>query len=352
MQPIIRSRAPVRISFAGGGTDVSPYTEKHGGAVINAAINRYAYTTLIARDDSKIVLDSLDMSTRIEYKNVNEVKLDGNLDLPKSVILHFKENFPNFFDNWTRGFELHTNSEVPPRSGLGSSASMFASVIGVFNSLAKEYHMNNYEIAELAYYLERKKLKNLGGRQDQYAAVFGGINFIEFKGGDFVRVNPLRLKHDYLCELESTLVLFNASERGASGSVIESQTKNILTNKKSLEAMHTNRKLAKEIKYSLLRGDFDKFGELLHLGWESKKKISKKISTPFIDKAYEELKKVGALGGKITGAGGGGHVLFHCKPGHKLHVLKKGLELGLKEVPFTFDHQGLTTWIVIRSPAA
>lgn len=348
MSAIIRSRAPVRISFAGGGTDVSPYTEKYGGAVVNAAINRYAYTTLIIRNDSEIILDSLDMDVHLEYNNIKEIKLDGCLDLPKSVILHFKEVFPDLLNKWSNGFELHTNSEIPPRSGLGSSASMFVSIIGAFNALNKEYRIGNYEIAELAYFLEREKLKNLGGRQDQYAAVFGGINFVEFNGNDFVKVNPLHLKHDHLCELESTLLLFNASERGASGDVIESQTKNVLGNKKSLDAMHTNRKLAEEIKHVLLRGDFDKFGELLHLGWESKKKISDKISTPFIDKTYNILRKVGVLGGKITGAGGGGHILFHCEPGRKLHVLKKGLELGLKEVPFSFDKQGLTTWEVLR----
>ncbi|MBI4975660.1 GHMP kinase [Candidatus Peregrinibacteria bacterium] len=346
MTHIIRSRSPVRISFAGGGTDVSPYTEKHGGAVVNAAINQYAYTTFIDRKDGKIILDSLDLNKRVEYKTINKIKLDGNLDLTKAVILFFKRKFPHFFKKLTKGFEIHTSCEIPPRSGLGSSAAMFASIIGIFNRMAKEYRIDSYEIAELAYSLEREKLKNAGGRQDQYASVFGGINFIEFKGHDFVRVNPLKIKEDYLLELESNLILINLGARSNSGDIINDQIKNLKNNKSSINATHKTKQLANQVKYSLIQGDFIKFGKLLDKGWQEKKKFSSKISNPELDNIYRDLKTAGAIGGKILGAGGGGHMLLYCKPGKKLHVLQKTIKLGLNHVPFTFDHKGLTTWTI------
>jgi len=344
MSLIIRSRAPVRISFAGGGTDVSPYTEEYEGAVVNAAINRYAYTTFIERSDGKIILESLDLDIRLEYSDISKVKLDKNLDLVKSVILYFKENHPKFFKKLDKGFEIHTSCEIPPRSGLGSSAAMFASVIGIFNKLAKEYRIDNYEVAELAYDLERKKLKNAGGRQDQYASTFGGINFIEFKGNNFVKVSPLKLKEDYILELESNLLLLNFGPRINSGDILSDQIKNLKSDEKALEATHNTKKLAYEVKYALIRGDFKKFGDLLNKGWEEKKKFSNKISNKEIDSTYEILRKEGAVGGKMLGAGGGGHMLCFCKAGKKLQVAKKAKEIGLTEVPFSFDYNGLTTW--------
>lgn len=344
MPLVIRSRAPVRISFAGGGTDVSPYTEKYGGAVVSAAINRYAYATFVARDDNKIILDSLDLDLKLKYDGVSEIKLDGKLDLIKAVILYFKENHPDFFKDHKKGFEIYTSCEIPPRSGLGSSASMFVSVIGLFNKLAKEYRIDNYEVAELAYYLEREKVKNPGGRQDQYISVFGGLNYIEFKGNDFVKVNPLRLKFDHILELETNLLLLNIGQRQDSGDIIDEQIKNITASKDSLNALHKTKDLASTAKYALIRGDINHIGELLDEGWQEKKKFSKQITNPQIDYIYEELKRAGGIGGKIAGAGGGGHLLFYCRPGKKLYVLKKAFELGLREVPFTFDQYGLTTW--------
>ncbi|HBB03197.1 MAG: hypothetical protein US89_C0006G0007 [Candidatus Peregrinibacteria bacterium GW2011_GWF2_38_29] len=344
MSLVIRSRAPVRISFAGGGTDISPYTENYGGAVVSAAINRYAYSTFIARDDNKIILDSLDMGLRLEFNDISEIKLDGQLDLVKSVILYFKENHPHFFEEHGKGFEIYTSCEIPPRSGLGSSASMFASVIGIFNKLAKEYRIDNYDAAELAYHLEREKVKNPGGRQDQYISVFGGINHIEFKGNDFVKVNSFNLKRDYILELESNLLLLNIGQRQDSGDIIDEQIKNISVNKGSLDALHETKELATIAKYALLRGDIDSIGEILDAGWQAKKKFSGQITNQQIDYIYSELKKVGGIGGKVTGAGGGGHLIFYCFPGKKLYVLKKALELGLKEVSFVFDHEGLTAW--------
>ncbi|OGY86096.1 MAG: hypothetical protein A2319_01390 [Candidatus Kerfeldbacteria bacterium RIFOXYB2_FULL_38_14] len=336
MTKIVKSRAPVRISFGGGGTDVSPYTEEYGGAVVNAAINKYAFCTLKLRTDQKIIITSDDFEQTLTLENKDALIYDGNLDVIKAVIKKMHK--------YKCGLEIRTRCEVAPRSGLGSSAAVFASLIGAFNHLEKEYRLDDYALAELAYDLERRELKNLGGRQDQYAAIFGNINFLEFKGNDFVRVHPLKLKNDDLYELESNLLLLNIGSRQESGAIIEEQTKNAKSDKKTLEAMHKTKILAQEIKYSLLRGNLTEFGQLLDQGWQLKKMFSAKISNEKIDHLYQEMKKLGAWGGKITGAGGGGHLIVYCRPFAKPKIVKRAEELGAVYVPFNFDMLGLTTW--------
>jgi D-glycero-alpha-D-manno-heptose-7-phosphate kinase len=334
---IIRSRSPVRISFAGGGTDVSPYTEDHGGCVINAAINKYAYATLELRDDNKIHFKSSDYNKELTFGSINDMKYDGDLDLFKSVVKHYKKS----------GINLSLRVEAPPRSGLGSSGSAFASLIGLFNHLKREHALTDYEIAELAYDLERKELKNPGGRQDQYVTVFGGINFIEFKGNDFVRVNPLKLSKNTIYELEKNLVIVNVGIRKQSGDIISDQTKRYKENKEEvIRALQKNKEFAIEMKKALLRNDLNSFGKLLHNAWEEKKKYSSMISNDRIDNFYNKAKAAGAIGGKVSGAGGGGHMLFYCKPNTEITVANVLEKLGAKIVPFTFDFKGLQTWEV------
>ena len=334
---IIRSRSPVRISFAGGGTDVSPYTEDHGGCVINAAINKYAFATLELRPDNKICFKSADYDKELTFSSIFDMKYDGNLDLFKSVVNHYKKS----------GINIFLRVEAPPRSGLGSSGSAFASIIGLFNHLRREHALTDYEIAELAYDLERKELKNPGGRQDQYATVFGGINFMEFKGNDFVRVNPLKLKNDTIYELEKNLVIANIGIRKESGDIITDQTKRYKQNKENVvNALKKNKEVAIEMKKALLRDDLNAFGELLHFAWTEKKKYSSMVSNDKIDKIYENARKAGAIGGKVSGAGGGGHMIFYCKPNTEPVVSKVLQKLGASVVPFTFDFKGLQTWEV------
>ena len=183
---IIKTRAPVRISFAGGGTDVSPFTEKYGGAVVNTTINKYAYASLKERKDNKIVISSHNYNQTLTFNSIQEMKYDGNLDLIKSVIKKMAD--------LNHGFEISLYSEILPKSGLGSSASAFSAVIGLFNKLQKEKRLDNYDLAEMAYNLERNDLNNAGGRQDQYASIFGGLNYFEFEGHNFVKVNNLNIK--------------------------------------------------------------------------------------------------------------------------------------------------------------
>jgi len=335
---IIRSRAPVRISFGGGGTDVPPYCDECGGCVVSATINKFAYGTLRLRDDKNIYIHSADYLKKIEYDHPRELAINGELDLIKAVIRRMNET--------NSGLDIFIRSDIQPKSGLGSSGAAFVTMIGLFNHLRREKKLTDYEMAELAIHLERDEIGNLGGKQDQYSSVFGGINFIEF-GGTWTRVNPLRMKKDHVLELEKNLILAYVGERLSSGDIIAEQTKAFEKKEQSVvDALDESKALAMEIRYALMRGDLNYFGDLLHKGWEAKKKFSSLITNPKIDAIYEVARKNGAIGGKIAGAGGGGYMFFYCEPNKEHIVMQKLNELGVIPVSFTFDWRGLQTWEV------
>ncbi|MFH0863178.1 MAG: hypothetical protein V1875_09160 [Candidatus Altiarchaeota archaeon] len=335
---IIHSRAPVRISFGGGGSDVSPYTEEHGGAVVSATINKYAWGSLEARDDGRILL--MDSHNRpVSFKSFNELHYGTKMDLLSAVV----KNMHNSED----GLSLRLRGDVPPRSGLGSSASAFVSLIGLFNHSRREARMTDYEIAELAFRLEREELGNKGGRQDQYASTFGGMNFIEFRGDDFVRVNPVRMKREHLLELEKNLILVHVMERKKSGDIIADQTKSYLEGKKSVvDALHAVKGLAEEIHKALRKGDLNRFGELLNEGWLQKKRFSPMITNRHLDRIYALALRSGAIGGKINGAGGGGHMIFYAESGREEDVMRALTNAGAYVRSFSLDMDGLQTWEV------
>ncbi len=333
----IRSKSPLRISFGGGGTDVSPYTEDYGGVALNVTINKYSYGYLELKSDKLVTLKSYNYNKELSF-DLNEVINYGtNLDLLLSV-------FKNTYTGNT-GLNLELYSEAEPRSGLGGSAAAFCSLIGLFNHLKNQRKLNSYEISELAYKLEREELKILGGRQDQYASVFGGLNFIEFKGHDFVRVSPLRIKKDYILELESNLILAKVNQRNDTERILEDQKKNILSGK-SIESMHRTKELAYDMRDALYNGNLDFFGKLLDDAWEEKKKFTNLMSNEHINNLYNVAKINGALGGKITGAGGGGHILFYCKTYKKELVQRALIKEGATIVDFSFDFDGLQVWDV------
>ncbi len=335
---IIHSRAPVRLSFAGGGTDVSPYTEEHGGCVVSASINKYAWSSLNIRQDSKIILKDSYTKTKT-YNSMQELAYGGRFDLLIAVIKNLNQS--------KKGINLSLRGDVPARSGLGSSASAFASIIGAFNHLMKENRMTDYDIAELAFTLEREELKNRGGRQDQYASVFGGLNYIEFKGDDFVRVNPVKIRREHLLELEKNTLLVHIMNRSASGDIIADQVKSYVRGKKEVvEALHSVKALTQETNRALRKGDLNRFGELLHEGWCEKKKFSPMITNKQIDKIYSIAQKNGAIGGKISGAGGGGHMTLYCESGKEEDVSRAVTKAGAYVRSFSFDMEGLVTWEV------
>ncbi|MDQ3741783.1 MAG: GHMP kinase [Actinomycetota bacterium] len=330
-----RAKAPLRVSFAGGGTDVPPFPEREGGLVLSATINRYAYGALTPRDDGNIRVESVDFGLEVEYEADDPLLFDGKLDLVKAAVRKLGDG--------TGGYDLFLHANAPPGSGLGSSSTVMVTLIG----LLKDFHrlpLTDYEVAELAYTLEREDLGIKGGHQDQYAATFGGFNFMEF-GADHVIVNPLRIPPDVIHELEHNMLLAYTGRTRRGDHIIDDQTKRFEGGEeKALEGLRMQKDLAIEMKNALLRRRVTEFGELLGTSWQFKKQMSPRISTDFIDEAYEEAVKHGALGGKVTGAGGGGYMLFFC-PFHLKHrVADRLIAMGASVDEFEFTFEGLTTW--------
>lgn len=333
---LIRARAPLRISFAGGGTDVPPYPEMEGGCVLSATITRYAYGTLRPRHDGQIVVRSVDYDVVVNYSVNDPLKFDGQLDLVKAAILRLGGQD-------SQGFELFLHTEAPPGSGLGSSSALAVVLVG----LLKEYKnvaLTDYEVAHLAWVLERRDLGIAGGYQDQYAATFGGFNYIEFFK-DRVVVNPLRLPADVINELQHNLVLCHTGTVRVSGGIIEDQVRRYETGE-TLEVLRELKRLTVAMKAALLHRQYAVFGYLLHEEWQVKKALSPKISTPAIDRLYDLAREAGAIGGKVTGAGGGGYMLLYCPFDKKVDVEHALRSAGAAITEFSFEQAGLQTWRV------
>lgn len=333
---IVRAKAPLRISFGGGGTDVPPYPEEKGGAVLSATIDKYAYCSLTVRDDKLVNVTSLDYDLVTKYPVNDKLEYDGKLDLVKAATKVMEiEN----------GVDLFLHSDMPPGSGLGTSSTMTVALVGALGHWLKLPFVE-YDVAELAYRIERQEAGIKGGKQDQYAASFGGFNFIEFLGKTTV-VNPLRVKNEILNELQYRLMLCYTGKTRLSAGIIDDQVRGYTENREGVvHALDETRKLAINMKNALLLGQIDEFGTLLHQGWQSKKRFSTRITDPNIDKLYDVARQNGALGGKLLGAGGGGYLLLLCEF-DKRHILARKLEEhGGKVVNFAFEFNGLQTWKV------
>lgn len=331
---ISKAKSPVRITFAGGGTDLTTYFSKENGVVLNSTINKFAHAVLEKRDDKIIRIFSNDLNIKVKYDDISKVNFDGNLDLIKSVIKLLNPDF---------GFELYTYSDVPPGSGLGGSAALLSAIIGVFNNF-REKKLNNYEISELAFHAERVELGLSGGWQDQYATVFGGVNFMEFKNHENI-VNSLRISDNILNELEDSLLLCYSGLNHNSGDIHDNQKGN-MNKQEQKEFAQIAKDIAYEMRSKLLKGQLDNFGELLHRAWETKKNFSDKITTPFLDDIYKFALQNGALGGKLLGAGGGGYFLFYVPTSfNKIKLMNAIWEKGLEIETFTFDNIGLRSWL-------
>jgi D-glycero-alpha-D-manno-heptose-7-phosphate kinase len=334
---MINSRAPTRISFAGGGTDLPEIAEKIGGCVTSVAINRYVYGSLKERADDIITIKSISSGKeeKTELKVTEKIVYDGRLDLIKSVIENFSVD---------RGFDIILKTDVPPHSGLGASAAAFAAVIGLFNYYYKK-GMSKKDIAELAFKLEIKKLKNRVGKQDQYASVFGGFNYLEFERNMSVKLVPLNIKKNIISELEKNLLLFYIAEREkTAGETVASQasafTKGELG---TMKGFRKTKELGSEAKEALENSDLKLFGEILSKVWGYKKMFGG-VTNPFIEDLYQTAVRNGAYGGKVSGAGGGGCGFWFCKPGKTEQVKKALEERGAKNIAFGFDFEGLKVW--------
>lgn len=335
--PRIRTRTPLRISFAGGGTDVAPFPALEGGCVLSATINRFAYGSLEPRTDRLVTIESVDFKANAEMSLDEEILCDGNLDLIKAAVRRFGRE-------GTEGYDLVLRSNAPPGSGLGASSTMMVALTGL---LARHYarELSDYEIAHLAHIIERDDLGIAGGMQDHYAATFGGFNFIEFT--DRVIVNPLRIRDEISHELEFSLLLCFTGITRDSAWIIEDQSRRAEGQvKDTVEGLRAQKELAVAMKAALLTGALRDFGELLGEAWIQKKRMSPLITNSWIDELYDLALCKGAIGGKITGAGGGGYILLFCDFTKKHRVIEALEHAGANVSEFTFSHRGMMTWTV------
>ncbi|MCW3073473.1 MAG: dehydrogenase [Flaviaesturariibacter sp.] len=340
MYKIIRSKSPLRIGLAGGGTDVSPYSDIYGGAILNVTINLYAYTSIEPTMDGKITLISADRNEMASFSSAEKLPIDGKLDLAKGIYNRIVKDYVKK----PLSFTLTTYVDAPAGSGLGTSSSLVVSILSAFADWLN-IPLGEYELAQLAYEIERNDLKMAGGKQDQYAAAFGGVNFMEFFGEGKVIVNPLRIKTEYLAELNNNIILYYTGTSRLSSKIIERQQDNVQDkNVKSLEAMHKLKEQAVMMKEAMLRGQMDKIGEILNFGWEYKKQMAKEISNEVIDNIYESALQSGASGGKISGAGGGGFMFFYCPGTSRYNVIKRLSELGGEFRRYQFVTEGAISW--------
>lgn len=341
---ILRAKAPLRISFCGGGTDVSPYVEEKGGVVLSTTIDKYVYATLRPRPDRQIRLTSLDFDASETHSVDERIPVGGGLDLLKGVVNHFGVGgaagrvYP-------AGFDLWVHSDAPPGSGLGASSTLVTTLVGLIREWLRE-PLTNYEIAELTYRIEREDLGIAGGRQDQYAAVFGGFNFIEFHA-DHTIVNPLRIRRDVVNELEYSMLLCYTGSTRLSARIVENQMRSYAQGKEAVvRSLDRMKVLTYEMKAALLRDRVRRFGELLHEAWIAKKDLDPAITTAAIDRLYQAARDEGAIGGKILGAGGGGHLLVFCPFERKLAIARALAGAGGQLVSFALEGRGLQTWTV------
>jgi len=337
---VLIGRSPVRISFGGGGTDLPAYYEQFGGAVLNVAINKYLYTILGKRSDSRIQIISSDLRIFETWRDIAAMNIEGSgLEIPVAVLKDFSHDI---------SVDLFLASEIPPGTGLGSSASV---CVNLLKTLATYLHspLSKYDLAERAFEIARHTLKRHVGKQDEYAAAFGGLNFITFHADGKTQVEALDLEPQVLHDLQQHLMLFFTGAAHHSWTILEEQEKSTRDHSgPAVEALHEVRAAAEEMRRVLERGDLGRFGVLLDEAWQAKKRVSNKISNPRIDELYRLAQKHGAAGGKITGAGGGGFLLLYCDPRRQDSVRQAMADQGIQEMAFAFDFQG--SHVIVNDP--
>lgn len=340
-KPIFRARAPLRLGLAGGGTDVSPFCDTHGGYVLNATIDLYAYASLELLDEPVIIFETADQDHRREGPAAVCANPDGPVALHQGV---YNRVVNDFCGGRPFGVRLVTHSDAPPGSGLGSSSTMVVAMLQAFVE-ALNLPLGEYELAHLAYQIERLDLGLAGGKQDQYSAVFGGVNFMEFGANDRVLVNPLRIKPWIVSELESSLILFFTGVSRMSASIIDQQIRNFEDGKRvPIDALLSVKDEALRMKEALLKGDFSVFIDSMRCSWESKKRTATSVSNDNIDNIYARAIEAGALSGKVSGAGGGGFMMFFADPTVKPRVTKALASLPGQVFNCHFTKSGSQSW--------
>ncbi|HHM06048.1 MAG TPA: dehydrogenase [Gammaproteobacteria bacterium] len=338
---IIRARAPLRLGLAGGGTDVSPYCDRYGGLVLNATIDKYAYTTIEPNEQGTLRFVAADRQQSWSGPAEPALTLDGTLELHKGV---YNRIIAEFNGGRPLAMTLTTHSDAPPGSGLGSSSTLVVAMVKAFAEWLN-LPLGEYDIARLAYDIERRDVGLSGGRQDQYAATFGGFNFMEFHADERVVVNPLRIKNWILSEFEASLLLYFCGVSRQSAQIIDEQANNVTRNDATaIDAMHALKQEALQIKECLLKGDFDGLVSSMAAGWEAKKRMAKSISNPRIEAAYALAQEAGMRAGKVSGAGGGGFMMLFVDPARRMEVRRALEQLEGRLYTCHFTKHGTQGW--------
>ena len=336
---IIRSKAPLRLGLAGGGTDVSPYSDMFGGNVLNATINLYAYCTIKTLNLPVIRVNAADAGVLTEIPFGTGPISSGAL-----LVDGVANRVARDFGPLPGGFEITTYNDAPAGSGLGTSSTMVVCILKCFAEWLG-VPLGDYELARLAYEIERKDLLLAGGKQDQYAAAFGGFNFMEFLTTDMVIVNPLRVKDWIVRELEGSMLLyFTGRSRDGAAIISEQQKATKAGNSVAVEAMHRIKQSAVDMKLALLQGDLARFADIIGQAWEDKKKMAGAITNPMIQEAFDTAMAAGAISGKVSGAGGGGFIMLMVPPEKRVAVSQALNALPGRVVPFQFTHEGAVSW--------
>ena len=331
----------MRLGLAGGGTDLSPYCDEHGGAILNATIDRFAYAHVFPNDGDRVIFRARDVG--------EEETVDPDADLPirQGLMLH-RAVYAHVMKSYCGGvgipLTLSTTIDVPAGSGLGASSALVVALIEAFRS-ALELPLGPYDVARLAFEIERLDLCLAGGRQDQYAAAFGGLNYIEFLPQERMIVNPLRIRRDYLNEFESSLVIAFTGQSRRSDTIIKEQVSGLAAlNPETVANMHALKRDAAEMKVALVSGNIRGVAEILGHSWVAKKKTAAGISNPKVEELHDVARKAGAWAGKVSGAGGGGFLMLMTDPENRYQLITEINEAGGRASAAKLSFEGAEGW--------
>lgn len=340
----LRSRAPLRLGFGGGGTDLSPYCEEYGGVVLNGTIDRYAYAHLTTRPDNRLVFRAYDLGREESLDCSLDFDIREGLGLHRAVYRHMMMEHNS---GKAAPLTITTTIDVPEGSGLGASSALTVALVEAF-VLAMELPLGPYDVASLAFDIERRQLGLAGGRQDQYAAAFGGFNFIEFlQGGTNVIVNPLRMRRDHLNEFESSLVICFSGQSRQSAQIIEQQVAGLSTlDETTIAAMHEMKEHALTMKKQLLSGDVRGMAQVLNQSWLSKKRTATSVSNSQVERLVELALDAGAWAGKVSGAGGGGFIMLLTDPEKRFGLIRTLNEADAAASAVKLTFEGAEAWAV------
>lgn len=338
---IVRARAPLRLGLGGGGSDVSPYCDQYGGVVLNATISLSAYCVIERLDEPKVQFIATDRGESFESPIADRFDYDGNLDLHKGV---YNRIVKDFNGGEPLPVKVTTYSDAPAGSGLGSSSTMVVSILTAFSEFL-HLPLGEYEIAHMAFEIEREDIGLSGGAQDQYAATFGGVNLMEFYADNRVIVNPLRVKHWIMQELQLSTVLYYTGRSRDSATIIDQQIENYQKKEnKSVDAVHELKAGAVSMKEALLKGNIRDFADILGRSWQAKRQLAAKISNAEIETVIDASIEAGAYSGKVSGAGGGGFLMLVVDPADRMRLVQRLGEFSGRVVPFHFVNEGAHAW--------